>query len=158
MSAPGTRLLARNKRARAEYIILETLEAGLSLTGTEVKFIRAGNVNFADSYISVKGREAHIESLHIAPYEHAGRFNHEPLRRRRLLLKAAELRRLVGKVSEKGLTLIPLALYTRKHLIKLEIGLARGKKLHDKRQDLAQREARREIERAMKERHRYPSR
>lgn len=143
----GEKLIATNRRARHEYEILETYEAGLVLRGTEVKSLREGQVNFKDSYASIQRDEAWLHGCHIAPYHHGTDANHEPERSRKLLLHRREIARLTGKVAERGLTLVPLRLYFKQGRAKLELGLARGKKLHDKRQSLREREARREMAR-----------
>jgi SsrA-binding protein len=142
------RVVATNRRARHEYEILETLEAGLVLRGTEVKALRAGQVNFKDSYATVRGREAWLLGCHISPYSHGTDANHDPERERKLLLHAREITRLTGKVAERGLTVVPLKVYFKNGRAKVELGLARGKKLHDKRATLRERETRREMDRA----------
>ena len=144
----GDRSIAANRRARHEYEILETLEAGLVLRGTEVKALRAGLVNFKDSYATVRNGEIWLLGCHISPYSHGTDANHDPERDRKLLLHAREIARLTGKIAERGLTLVPLKLYFKKGRAKLEIGLARGKKLYDKRATLREREVRREMDRA----------
>lgn len=142
--------LAKNRRAHYEYEILETLEAGLVLTGPEVKSIRAGHANLAGAYVTFHGAEAHLTNAHIAPYAFAVKNDHyEPTQTRKLLLKKREIAYLRGKLQEKGLTAIPLSLYTKQRLIKLEIGLARGKKTHDKRASIKKREVDREIRRVL---------
>jgi SsrA-binding protein len=142
------RVVATNRRARHEYEILETLEAGLVLRGTEVKSLRDGQVNFKDSYATVRNGEAWLRGCHISPYSHGTDANHEPERDRKLLLHKREITRIVGKTAEKGLTVVPLKIYFKQGRIKIEIGLARGKKLHDKRATLRERETRREMEKA----------
>ena len=144
------KLVATNRRARHEYHILETYEAGLVLSGTEIKSVRAGRVSLAEGFARIVGGEAWLEDVHIAPYEHGGRYNLDPVRRRKLLLHRDEVARLAGKTKEKGLTLVPLRLYIKRHRAKVELGLARGKKLYDKREAMAERSAQREIERALK--------
>ena len=144
----GDRPIATNRRARHEYEILETVEAGLVLRGTEVKSLRAGMVNFKDSYASVRNGEGWLLGCHINPYSHGTDANHDPERDRKLLLHKREIDRLGGKVSEKGLTLVPLRLYFKDGRAKIELGLARGKKLHDKRATLREREVRREMDKA----------
>ena len=145
------RTLAENRKARHDYHIEEKYEAGLSLLGSEVKSIREGKASLRDSFARFKGGELFVENMHIAPYSHGGHFNHPPLRERKLLLHRQELRRLEGKVSERGYTLIPLSLYlNEKGKIKLELGLARGKLKADRRREIMEREARRELERMMK--------
>ena len=140
--------MATNRRARHEYHILETIEAGLALRGTEVKSLRAGQVNFKDSFATVRNNEAWLRGCHISPYSHGTDANHDPERDRKLLLHQREISRLTGKIAERGLTLVPLRLYFRKGRAKLELGLARGKKLHDKRATLRERETRREMDKA----------
>ncbi len=140
--------IAINRRARHEYAILETLEAGLVLRGTEVKSLRAGQVTFKDSYATIRNNEAWLRGCHISPYSHGTDANHEPERDRKLLLHQREIARLTGKVAERGLTIVPLRLYFKKGRAKLELGLARGKKLHDKRSSLREREVQREMYRA----------
>src|SRR5262247_129552 len=144
----GDRPIATNRRARHEYEILETVEAGLVLRGTEVKSLRAGQVNFKDSYASMRNGEGWLLGCHISPYSHGTDANHDPERDRKLLLHRKEITRLVGKVAERGLTVVPLKLYFKDGRAKIEIGLARGKKLHDKRETLRERESRREIDKA----------
>jgi SsrA-binding protein len=144
------RVVATNRRARHEYEILETLEAGLVLRGTEVKSLRTGQVNFKDSYATVRNSEVWLLGCHISPYSHGTDANHDPERDRKLLLHAREIRRLVGKTAERGLTIVPLKLYFKSGRAKIEIGLARGKKLHDKRASLRERESRREMDRAVR--------
>lgn len=153
MAEQRIKIIAENRKARHDYTILETFEAGLALTGTEVKSLRAGKANLKDSYAQVtKGEEVLVYQLHISPYEHGNIYNHDPLRNRRLLLHKGEIRRLLGKVKEKGYALVPLKLYFKGGLVKLELALAVGKKLYDKRQDLAKRDAQREVERALRSR------
>src|SRR6266852_2350803 len=146
--ASGDRPVATNRRARHEYEILETLEAGLVLRGTEVKSLRAGLVNFKDSYATVRNGEVWLLGCHISPYSHGTDANHAPERDRKLLLHDREIKRLTGKIAERGLTLVPLKLYFKNGRAKLEVGLARGKKLHDKRSALREREVRREMDKA----------
>ena len=146
----GNRAIATNRRARHEYEILETLEAGLVLRGTEVKSLRAGLVNFKDSYATVRNGEVWFLGCHISPYSHGTDANHDPERDRKLLLHQREIKRLTGKIAERGLTLVPLRLYFKGGRAKLEVGLARGKKIHDKRSALREREVRREMDRAVR--------
>src|SRR5437867_4664278 len=146
--ASGDRSIAVNRRARHLYEVLETVEAGLVLRGTEVKSLRAGQVNFKDSYATVRSNEGWLLGCHISPYSHGTDANHNPERDRKLLLHRREISRLSGKIAERGLTLIPLRIYFKQGRAKLEIGLARGKKLHDKRSTLREREVRREMDRA----------
>lgn len=148
----GHRVVARNRKARHEYEILETLEAGIELKGPEVKSLRAGHVSFQDAHARVQGGQVWLHSLHISPYEQANRFNVDPLRARRLLLNRHEIRRLLGKVEEKGLTLVPLEIYFKRGYAKVALALARGKKLHDKRETLKRRQQDREARRAMGDR------
>ena len=144
--------VAVNRRARYEYAIEETLEAGIVLTGTEIKSIRAGRANLAEAYARVEHGEAWLIGAHIAPYEQGNRNNHPPTRVRKLLLHRDQIAELAGKSQAKGLTLVPLKLYIRDGMAKLELGVARGKKAHDKRRTIAERDARRELERTVKER------
>ena len=144
------RTVATNRRARHEYLILETIEAGLVLRGTEVKALRAGQVNFKDSYATVRNGEAWLLGCHISPYSHGTDANHDPERDRKLLLRRREIARLTGKIAERGLTLVPLRLYFKSGRAKVELGLARGKKLHDKRSALREREVRREMDKAIR--------
>ncbi len=143
--------LVSNRRALHEYNILETVEAGLALQGTEVKSIRAGNANLQDAYARPQDGEIWLWNAHIAPFDQGNRWNHEPRRPRRLLLHTREIGRLAARAQQSGLTLVPLRLYDRRGKIKLELALAKGKKLYDKRAAIAERDARREIERAVKE-------
>jgi len=143
--------LTENRKARHDYHIEERFEAGLVLLGSEVKSIREGRANLRDSFARVTGDEMFIENMHIAPYSHGGAFNHEPLRERKVLLHKQEIQRLTGKIAEKGYTLVPLSLYLNERgKIKVELGLARGKAKADRRRDIMEREARRDMERMMK--------
>jgi len=146
------KVITVNRKARHDYHILDTMEAGICLQGTEVKSLRRGMVNLKDSYASVENNEVFIENMHISPYDYGNIFNHEPLRKRKLLLHKSQIKQLIGKTKEKGLTLVPLKLYLKNGLVKVELALAKGKKLYDKRQDLAAKDAKREMERAFKER------
>jgi len=139
--------IARNKRARHDYEILETWEAGLVLTGTEVKSLRDGKANLADAYAVVNAGEVYLLNLHISPYEQGNQFNHDPTRTRKLLLHRKEIRRMIGAVERQGLTLIALELYFRRGRAKVAIALGKGKKQHDKREDLKKRDAERELAR-----------
>jgi len=142
-----------NRKAYHDYFIEEKFEAGIMLQGTEVKSIREGRVNLQDSYASVKGAEVFLHHCHITPYSHGNIMNHEPLRTRKLLLHRKEINKLLGKTQQQGLTLIPLRIYfSKRGLAKVELGLAKGKKQHDRRESIKTREAGREVERAMKER------
>lgn len=148
----GRKIVASNRKARHEYEILDTFEAGIVLKGPEVKSIRDGKVAFQDAFARVDGGELWLHSFHISPYEQANRFNVDPLRSRKLLLRKEEIRRLASKVEEKGLTLVPLELYFRRGVAKITLAIGRGRKLHDKREKLKkqtqEREARRAVERA----------
>ena len=139
-----------NRKARHDYQILETYEAGIVLEGTEVKSLRQGRANLKDSFARVEKGEMFLHNLHISPYPNASRFNHDPDRKRKLLLHQWEIRRLLGKTVERGLTLIPLKLYFKGKVAKVELALCRGKKLYDRRKDIAEREAKRDLERRMK--------
>lgn len=150
--APETQSIARNKRARHDYHILETWEAGLVLSGTEVKALRDGNANISDAYAIVKDGEVFLLNLHIAPYEQGNQFNHDPTRTRKLLLHRKEIRRMIGAVERQGLTLIPLELYFKRGIAKVALALGKGKKLHDKRDTARERDAEREIARAIRSR------
>lgn len=146
----GKKIVARNRKALHEYTILDTWEAGLVLTGPEVKSVRQGRVSLAEAFARVDKGEVWLYDMHISPYDPASRWNVDPLRRRKLLLKDREIRRLIGAVREKGLTLVPLDLYFRRGYAKVTLALARGKRLHDKRETLKRRAAEREVERAVK--------
>jgi len=146
------KILCLNKKARHDYFIEETYEAGIALEGTEVKSLRIGKGNLKDSYVLIKDEEAFLHNTHISPYPYAHQFNHEPERVRKLLLHKQEIRRLSGKTNERGYTLIPLKIYLKSGKIKLAIGLAKGKTLYDKREDLKRRSADREMEKALKDR------
>jgi len=149
----GEKLIASNRQARHEYFIEETSEAGIVLTGTEIKSVRAGRLNLRDAYARIDDDEVWLIGMHISPYEQAGAyFQHDPLRPRKLLLHRREIAYLRAQLGQKGLTLVPLRLYLRDGRAKLEIGLAKGKKLYDKRDTLAERDARRDIERALRSR------
>ncbi|NLP36997.1 MAG: SsrA-binding protein SmpB [Firmicutes bacterium] len=148
------KVFARNRKAFHDYHIEETYEAGIVLTGTEVKSVRANKLNLKDSYASVENSELWLHNMHISPYDQGNRFNHEPVRKRKLLMHRSEIRRLIGLTREKGYTLVPTKVYARKGFIKVEIALARGKKQYDKRQALAEKAAKREIERVFKEKNR----
>jgi SsrA-binding protein len=143
-------VIARNRRARHDYHILDSWEAGLVLTGTEVKALRDGHASMADAYGVVKDGEVFLLNLHISPYERGNVFNHEPTRTRKLLLHKREIRKLIGSVERQGLTLVPLELYFRNGVAKVSIALGKGKKLHDKRDDARRREDERDMQRAVK--------
>jgi SsrA-binding protein len=150
-------VIATNRKARFEYEILETLEAGMALLGPEVKSLREGRANLADAYAIVRRGQATLVHLHISPYEQAHRDNPDPRRDRRLLLHRAEIRRLEGKLAERGFTLVPLRLYWKNGRAKVELGLARGKKRYDKRETIRRRESEREVARVTRLRHRGPT-
>lgn len=152
MGKGGVKVIARNKKARHDYHIEETIEAGIVLTGTEIKSIRAGKVNLKDSFARIVNGEVFLLNMHISPYEQGNRYNPDPTRTRKLLLHKEEIRKLIGKTQMKGYALIPLDLHLRNGFCKVELALAKGKKLYDKRHDMAKRDAQREIERAFKER------
>ena|SRR5690349_5485171 len=145
--APSERVIVTNRKALHDYSILERYEAGLVLKGTEVKSLRDGNANLQDGYALIKGREVWLIGLHINPFEKGNINNHEPKRERKLLLHRKEIRKLLGKVSEQGLTLVPLRLYFRNNIVKVELGLARGKKSYDKREAIKERDVERRIRR-----------
>jgi SsrA-binding protein len=144
--------IARNKRAKHDYHILDTWEAGIVLTGSEVKSLRNGKANISDAYGIVKDGEVHLLNLHISPYEQASHFNHEPTRTRKLLLHRREIKKMIGSVERQGLTLVPLELYFKRGKAKVAIGLGRGKKLYDKRADEKQRDDERDMQRALRTR------
>ena len=146
----GEKVFATNKKAFHDYFIMEKFEAGISLLGTEVKAIREGRLNLKDSYALVQGGEAFLFNCHISPYSHGNRENHEPTRTRKLLLHQKEIKKLIGKTQEKGLTLVPLRVYLKRGKIKVELGVARGKKLIDKRETVRRKEADREARASMK--------
>ena len=149
------KIVAENRKARHDYHIHETYEAGIALTGTEVKSLRAGKANLKDSYAHVENGEMMISQMHISPYEQGNIFNHEPMRKRKLLMHKKEILKLFGKTREKGYSLVPLKLYFTRGKAKLQIALATGKKNYDKRQDIAARDAKRDMERAMRDRQKF---
>ncbi len=149
------KIVAENRKARHDYHIHETYEAGIALTGTEVKSLRAGKANLKDSYAHVENGEMMISQMHISPYEQGNIFNHEPMRKRKLLMHKKEILKLFGKTREKGYSLVPLKLYFTRGKAKLQIALASGKKNYDKRQDIAARDAKRDMERAMRDRQKF---
>ena len=148
----GQKIVAQNKKAWHDYFVDEKYEAGVALSGTEIKSIRRGAVNLKDSYCSFKNGEMFAVGVHISPYEQGNRFNHEPLREKKLLMHKREIMKLQGLVQQKGFTLIPLSLYFSGSYVKMEVGLCRGKKLYDKRDSDAERQANRDIDRHMKDR------
>jgi len=147
------KIMARNREASHEYFIEEEMEAGIELKGTEVKSIRAGTLNLKDAWCGIKDGELLVNQMHISPYDHGNRFNPDSRRPRRLLMHKREIMRLYGKVKQDGYSLIPLTVYLKRGRVKLKIGLCKGKKLYDKRQSAAERDAKRQIDRAMKERY-----
>ena len=154
MAKESTKTIAQNKKAYHEYFVIESLEAGIELCGTEVKSLRAGRVNLKDSWCSVVDGEIFVNAMHISPYEQGNIFTRDPMRVRRLLLHKREILRLFGLVKQGGYTLIPLSLYFKGSKVKLQLGLCKGKKLYDKRADIAQKDAKRTMERALKEQNR----
>lgn len=151
----GSRLIANNKKAYHDYFIEETYEAGIALHGTEVKSLRMGKCSIKESFVRIENEEVYIYGMHISPYEKGNIFNRDPLRVKKLLLHKSEIRKMKGKIAEKGYTLVPLKVYFNRSLVKVEIGLAKGKKLYDKRQDIAKKDQRREAERDFKVRNLY---
>ena len=151
--AQGVKVIARNKKAWHNYSIIDKYEAGIELFGTEVKSIRQGSVNFKDSFCTVKDGELFVHGMHISPYEKGNIFNRDPMRSRRLLMHKREIRHLYDKVRLDGMAIVPLSIYLKDSLVKVEIGLAKGKKLYDKRDSMAKRDMGREMDRAMKERY-----
>ena len=149
----GKKILATNKKARHDYFIDEVYEGGIELKGTEVKSIRQGRINLKEGYASVDNSEVFLKQVHISPYDQGNRFNVDPLRTRKLLLHKAEIRKLIGATTIKGYSLVPMSVYLKNGRVKLELGLAKGKKLYDKRQDLAKKDAMRRIERESKDRY-----
>ncbi len=154
MTREKQQLSLSNKRAFHEYEILDKFEAGIVLHGTEVKSLRQGRASFKDSYAKMIDGELWVVNFHITPYDHGGYANHDPVRRRKLLLHKYELKRLIGKVEERGLTIIPLRVYFKGSFAKMQLGVARGKKLHDKRKDIAQRDMDRDAQRELKNKYR----
>ncbi len=147
MAKDSLKTIAQNKKARHEYFIEDCYEAGIELSGTEVKSIRKGSVNLKDSYASVEKGQVYVYNMHISPYEQGNIFNKDPMRVRRLLLHKYEINKLIGYVQQKGYTLIPLSIYLKGSLVKVQLAVAKGKELHDKRHDIAERDAKREMER-----------
>ncbi len=152
MARKEKRSVSKNKKAWHDYFVQEAFEAGIELSGTEVKSVRAGRVNLKDAWCGIDSGELFVNGMHISPYEQGNIFNRDPLRRRRLLMHKREILRLFGLLKQQGLTLVPLEVYFKGPLVKVEVGLCKGKKLYDKRADLAKRDAAREIDRTMKER------
>lgn len=151
----NTKTLAQNKKARHEYFILDTIEAGIELAGTEVKSVRQGKVNITDAYASVKDGEVFVKQMNISPFEKGNIFNRDPLRDRKLLLHKKEILKISGQIQQDGFALIPLSVYLKGSLIKVALGVAKGKKLYDKREDIAKKTVKRNIERAIKNNSRY---
>lgn len=151
--ADNIKVIAENRKARHDYFVEERYEAGIILTGTEIKSIRAARVNLKDSYAEIINGDVWLNQMHISPYEQGNRFNHDPLRKRKLLFNRAEINKMVGKVQQQGMTLIPLKIYLKQGLAKIELGLCKGKKNYDKRDDLADRDAKRQMERDLRERY-----
>ncbi|AUG58474.1 MAG TPA: SsrA-binding protein SmpB [Ruminiclostridium sp.] len=151
MAKEAKKVVAQNKSARRDYFVEDVLEAGIVLAGTEVKSIRAGKVNLKDSYAIIKNGEVFIQGMHISPYEQGNIYNKDPLRTRKLLLHKHEIRRLIGYIQQKGMSLVPLEVYFKRGKVKIALGIGKGKKLHDKREDIARRDAQRQIERRLKE-------
>lgn len=147
----GVKIIAQNKKARHDYFIEDTYEAGISLAGTEVKSIRLGRVNFKDSYAQVKDGEMVLYNMHISPYEKGSIFNKDPMRERKLLLNRREINRLNSMTTQKGYSLVPLCIYLKRGLVKIELAVAKGKKLYDKREDIAKKDAERDMQRHMKD-------
>lgn len=150
MRSKGTKSIADNRKARHDYFVLESFEAGIELVGTEVKSIRQGGVNLKDSWCSIDKGELFVKGMHISPYEKGNIFNRDPLRVRRLLMHRREINKLYGTLKQDGLSLIPLSLYFKDSKVKMQLGLCKGKKLYDKRDDAAKRDAKREIDRSLK--------
>ena len=151
----GVKLIANNKKAYHDYFIEETYETGIALAGTEVKSLRMGKCSIKEAYVKIENGQVYVYGMHISPYEKGNIFNKDPLRVRKLLMHKSEINRLSSKLKEKGLTLVPLSVYFKNSLVKVEIGLARGKKLYDKRQDIAKKDQRREAERDFKVKNLY---
>ncbi len=154
MRSKGTKTIAENRKARHEYFVLESFEAGIELVGTEVKSIRQGGVNLKDAWCSIDNGEIFVRGMHISPYEKGNIFNRDPMRVRKLLMHKREINKLFGTVKQDGLSLIPLSIYFKDSRVKMQVGLCKGKKLYDKRADAAKRDANREIDRNMKSRNR----
>ena len=154
MPKENTKTIAQNKKAFHDYFVIESMEAGIELCGTEVKSIRNGRVNLKDSWCSIDDGELYIKGMHISPYEQGNLFNRDPMRVRRLLMHKREIMRLFGTVKQDGYSLIPLSLYFKGSKVKVQLGLCKGKKLYDKREDMAARDAKRDMQRAIKERSR----
>ena len=155
MANKEERVIAQNKKAWHDYFVVEAFETGIELCGTEVKSVRAGKVNLKDSWCDINDGELYVNGMHISPYEKGNIFNKDPLRKRKILMHKREIARLYGLSKQQGLTLIPLRLYWKSSHVKMELGLCKGKKLYDKRDDMAKRDAKREADRALKESGKY---
>lgn len=154
MSTKGqNRTLATNRKARHDYFIEDTIEAGIALTGTEVKSFRQGKINLKESYAMVESNEVFIHGMHVSPYEQGNIYNVDPLRKRKLLLHKSEIRKLIGYITQKGYSLIPLSAYLKNGKVKIELAIAKGKKLYDKREDIAKKDAERRIQKHMSEKY-----
>ena len=151
MTNENTKLIAQNKKAYHDYFIEDTYECGIALFGTEVKSVRLGHINLKDSFATIKNGEVYLTGMHISPYEKGNIFNREPLRDRKLLMHKYEIRRLIGKIKEDGYSLVPLKVYLKGSVVKVELALAKGKKNYDKRNSIAEKEAKRRIDRKLKE-------
>ena len=154
VTVENIKTIANNKKAYHEYFVIESYEAGISLSGTEVKSLRAGGVNLKEAWCNIEDGELIIKQMHISPYDHGNIFNKDPKRNRKLLMHKREIMRLLGQVKQQGLTLVPLSIYFKGSLVKVQVGLCRGKQLHDKRAVAAKRDANRAIDRAIKEQNR----
>ncbi|MBE6905327.1 SsrA-binding protein SmpB [Marasmitruncus massiliensis] len=152
MEKKSTKTISVNRKARHEYFVEESFEAGIELFGTEVKSLRAGSCNLKDSWCDISNGELYVKQMHIAPYEHGNIFNRDSYRERRLLMHRREIHKLMGLVAQQGYTLIPLSLYFKGSRVKMQLGLCKGKQLHDKRSDMAKRDAQRDIDRALRDR------
>ena len=155
MSEDSIKLISQNKKARHDYFIIEEIEAGIELFGTEVKSVRQGKVNLTDAYASVNNSEVFVKGMNISPYEQGNIFNRDPMRERKLLLHKNQIRKLIGQIQQQGFSLIPLKVYLKGSLVKVTLAVVKGKKLYDKRDDIAKRDAQRNMDRVMKERNNY---
>ena len=155
MSEDSIKLISQNKKARHDYFIIEEIEAGIELFGTEVKSVRQGKVNLTDAYASINNSEVFVKGMNISPYEQGNIFNRDSLRERKLLLHKNQIRKLIGQIQQQGFSLIPLKVYLKGSLVKVTLAVVKGKKLYDKRDDIAKRDAKRNMDRVMKERNNY---
>ena len=155
MSEDSIKLISQNKKARHDYFIIEEIEAGIELFGTEVKSVRQGKVNLTDAYASINNSEVFVKGMNISPYEQGNIFNRDPVRERKLLLHKNQIRKLIGQIQQQGFSLIPLKVYLKGSLVKVTLAVVKGKKLYDKRDDIAKRDAKRNMDRVMKERNNY---